>query len=663
MSEEGTDRAGDAPVLPDTVLPDTVRIDGGTALTGELRVPGDKSISHRALILGALAEGTTVVHGLSTGDDVRRTLAAVRRLGAAVEEPDGPGGVTYVHGGRSRLHAAEGSIDCGNSGTGLRLLAGLVAGLDGKTILTGDESLSERPMDRIAAPLGAMGATVSGRGARCLPPVTVAGGRLHAITCTPPVASAQVKSAVLLAGLSAEGETVVHESVRTRTHTEELLALAGAEISVTDEGPRRTVRLRASALSPFDLTVPGDPSQAAFWLVGACVVPGSEVTVRDVYAGGERVGYLGVLARMGARVELASRPGGAVDVTARYGPLTGTVVEAAEVPSLDEVPVLAVAAACARGTTCFRDVSELRVKESDRLEAIVRLLTAAGADVDVDGDDLVVHGTAGRLGDEAAGLCSLEAFVAHSGGDHRIAMAAIVAALAARGASRVEGFGCVATSYTTFLDDLRALGASPRTLLLAIDGPAGSGKSTVSRALSRRLGIPRLDTGAMYRAIAWAALARGVDPEDAEAVSAIARAATIEVETEMVRMDGVDVTHEIRTAAVNRAVSVVAAIPAVRAALVERQRRWVARHGGGVVEGRDIGTVVFPGADVKVYLTASREERARRRHDEAAEGVARRDHIDSTRTASPLVRADDARLLDTTGRSVQTVVEEILSWT
>ncbi len=660
----------------DAVLPATVRIEAGAALIGELRVPGDKSISHRALIIGAVCEGTSVVRGLSLGHDVRRTLAAVRKLGAAVDEPEGAGGVTLVHGGRARLHAALGLIDCGNSGTSMRLLAGLVAGLPGTTVLTGDESLSARPMDRVADPLAAMGAAVAGRTTRCLPPISVSGGPLRAITWTPPVASAQVKSAVLLAGLWADGETVVYEPVRTRGHTEELLALAGAALTVTDEGAGRTVAVRASSLAPLDLTVPGDPSQAAFWLVGACIVPGSEVTVRDVYAGPARVGFLRVLSRMGGRVTISSRADQRADITARYGPLHGTVVDAAEIPSLDEVPILAVAAACAEGTTSFRGVGELRVKESDRFAAVLRLVASTGARAEAHGDDLVIHGTGGGStggggtggggtggGEGGAPGAPLDAFVAQSGGDHRLAMAAVVAALAARETSRIEGFGCVATSYPTFLDDLRALGVSPRTQLLAIDGPAGSGKSTVSRALSRRLGIPRLDTGAMYRAVAWAALERGVDPADADAVSAIARAATIEVGPDVVRMDGVVVTHEIRSPAVNRVVSLVAAIPAVRAALVERQRAWVAAHGGGVVEGRDIGTVVFPDADVKVYLTASAEERARRRHDEAAEVLARRDHIDTTRTVSPLMKADDARLVDTTGRSVEAVVDEIVSWT
>ena len=665
-------------------VPDLVHVAGAGALVGELRVPGDKSISHRALLIGALAEGTSVVRGLSDGDDVRRTLEAVVALGARVEVAAGrdagpvgerdeeaevraAGATVFVEGGRSSLHPPERALDCGNSGTSMRLLMGLVAGLDGETVLVGDESLSNRPMDRVALPLEAMGAAVTGNGARCLPPVTVRGGRLRAVTWTPEVASAQVKSAMLLAGLSAAGETVVHEPVRTRAHTEELLARAGADITIDDESGGRTVRVRESRLNPLRIDVPGDPSQAAFWIVAATVVPGSEVTVRHVYGGPERTGFVDVLGRMGAVVEMSAshEPGAGAEVTpvvdlwVRAAPLYGTVVEADEIPSLDEVPALAVAAACASGTTTFVGMRELRVKETDRLEAVARLVDAVGAKATVIGDDLVVDGTAAP-----GGPGRLHHFAEDSGGDHRIAMAAAVAALAAGpGESTISGFDATRTSYPGFLEDLRALGGAVRVRLVAIDGPAGSGKSTVSQALATRLGVERLDTGAMYRAVAWAVLDRGIDPADAAAVADVARRAVIEVGAGRVSIDGSVVTREIRTAAVNRAVSVVAANPAVREALVKRQRAWVERSGGGVVEGRDIGTVVFPGADLKVFLTASPEERARRRgSDEAAEGLARRDRLDSTRTASPLAVAPDARMLDTTGRSVEAVVEEILGW-
>jgi 3-phosphoshikimate 1-carboxyvinyltransferase len=635
-------------------VPHTVFVSGGSPLGGELRVPGDKSLSHRALLVGALAEGTTVVRGLSDGDDVHRTLEAVAALGAEVHDD---GEVVTVTGGRGLLHAPSLPVDCGNSGTGMRLLAGVAAGLEGETVLVGDASLSGRPMDRIAGPLAAMGASVTGNGPRLNPPLTVKGGSLRGIEWTPEVASAQVKSAVLLAGLFAEGETVVHERLRTRPHTEELLALAGADIEVTEEGEGCTVRLRgqARALVPLDVEVPGDPSQAAFWVVAACVVPESALRVRGVYGGETRTGFLSVLRRMGARVEVDGTAATA-DVTARSGGLSGTVVDASEIPSLDEVPILAVAAAHAEGTTRFSGLGELRVKESDRLEAVARLVRAVGAEAHVAGDDLVVEG----LGGSGRGP---RPFRFDGGGDHRMAMAAAVAALAAGpGESRIDGFGGVATSYPAFLSDLRHVGGRARVWLVAIDGPAGSGKSTVSSGIARRLGLERLDTGAMYRAVAWAALDRGIDPLDAPAVAELAHEAAIDPGPPDVVIDGAVVTGAIRTPEVNRAVSAVAANPSVRAELVERQRAWAASHGGGVVEGRDIGTVVFPGADLKVFLTAAPEERARRRHDEAAEGVARRDELDSTRATSPLTRAGDARLVDTTGRGVDDVIEEIISW-
>ena len=224
---------------------------------GTVRTPGEKSISHRSVLLGALAEGTSVIHGLSDGADVAASLAAVEAMGVTVEHRED--GAVVLHGGRGRLHAPDGPADCGNSGTSMRLLAGLVAGFDWETVLVGDESLSARPMDRVAEPLTLMGAEVSGRGESCLPPLRVRGGRLHGIDWTAKVASAQVKSAILLAGLSANGTTVVREPVTTRTHTEEMLAEAGADITVEPWGEGRVVRVRASRLEPVSRTVPGRP--------------------------------------------------------------------------------------------------------------------------------------------------------------------------------------------------------------------------------------------------------------------------------------------------------------------------------------------------------------------------------------------------------------------
>ncbi|HLN15728.1 MAG TPA: 3-phosphoshikimate 1-carboxyvinyltransferase [Acidimicrobiales bacterium] len=431
-------------------VPDVVRVAGGRPLEGTVRTPGDKSVSHRVLLLGALAEGPSTFTGLSDGDDVAATGRAVVALGATVEGRAGPDGTVTVEGGRPRLRPADGAIDCANSGTSMRLLAGLVAGIAGHHTLVGDASLSGRPMDRVAEPLRAMGAGVFGRGPRCLPPLAVAGGPLAAVDWTPPMASAQVKGAILLAGLSATGETVVREPVPTRAHTEELLSLAGADITVEAEGPSRVVRVRPSALRPFSLAVPGDPSQAAFFVVAGCLVPGSEVTVAHVYAGLERLGFVDVLARMGALVEVDPEGDGAATISARFGPLSSTTVEAAEIPSLDEVPVLAVAAAAAEGTTVFRAVGELRVKETDRLAAVVELVAAFGAEAEVRGDELAVHGV-GRPARLRPGTFD-------SGGDHRMAMAAAVAAAAAGdGESEVRGFASVATSYPSFLADLERL--------------------------------------------------------------------------------------------------------------------------------------------------------------------------------------------------------------
>ena len=427
--------------------PETMQVTGGRALTGVLRVPGDKSISHRALLLAALADGTSTITGLSDGDDVRRTLAAIEALGAGVEED---AGTVTVHGGRARLRPPRSPIDLGNSGTGMRLLAGIVASLPGTTVLTGDASLQRRPMDRIAEPLGRMGASVVGRGERCLPPIEVTGAALSGIEYTPPMASAQVKSAILLAGLGAEGDTVVHEPVATRNHTEEMLEAAGADITVARTDAGWDIRVARSELRPGSTAVPGDPSQAAFWVVGAVIVPGSQVTVDDVHLGAERIGFIHVLLRMGALIDLERDGHGGGQVTCRAGRLHGTVVRADEIPSLDEVPILAVAAAVADGETRFLEVGELRVKESDRLAGTVDLVNALGGSARVDNDDLVVVGHGGPL---RPGHVDAR-------GDHRMAMAAAIAGTACRSTSDVTtiaGWESVATSYPSFITDLRTL--------------------------------------------------------------------------------------------------------------------------------------------------------------------------------------------------------------
>lgn len=413
----------------------TFTVTGGRPLRGRVVVPGDKSISHRALILAALAEGTSVVRGLSDGDDVARTRVAVEAMGATFDGEK-------VTGGRSRLHEPDDVLDMGNSGTGIRLLAGVCAGFPWLSVITGDGSVRRRPMSRVAEPLRVMGARVDGRDGGRLPPLTVRGGSLRGIDYDLPVPSAQVKSAVLLAGLSAEGDTVVRQPVVTRAHTEEMLVACGADLEVGADG--LVVRLRPSALHPFELDVPGDPSQAAFWIVAACIVPGSDVVVDDVYIGPARTGFLDVLARMGADVERV----GDRCVRARYSPdLHGTGVGGSEVADvIDEIPVLAMAAAVGDGETRFADAGELRVKESDRIDGIAGALRTLGARVETVEDGFAVHG-----GDRLHGGRG------DSRGDHRVAMALAVAGLAADGTTTIDGWDAVATSYPGFERDLELL--------------------------------------------------------------------------------------------------------------------------------------------------------------------------------------------------------------
>ncbi|MGH9077545.1 MAG: 3-phosphoshikimate 1-carboxyvinyltransferase [Acidimicrobiales bacterium] len=416
---------------------------GSRPLSGRLAPPGDKSISHRALLLAARAEGTSVLRGLSRGLDVGATLGAMVAFGAGVD--GSPPGEVRVGGGLDRLHEAGQVVDVGNSGTAIRLLAGWAAPFDWLTVLAGDESVTGRPMDRVVQPLRAMGATVDGRGGGSYPPLTVRGGHLQGIDMAPAVASAQVKGAVLLAGLGAEGPTTVREAVPTRVHTEEMLARFGAGVDVRPGA----ATVRPSSLAPVDFDVPGDPSQAAFWIVAACLVPGSDLVVEGVYVGPGRAGFLDVLARMGADVTVDNRDPArsTADIRARHGPLRATDVAGAEIPGLiDEIPVLAVAAAVAQGTTTFSGAAELRVKETDRIATMCSELVALGADVSTRPDGLVVRGSGGL---------PLAGGRVRSHGDHRVAMAMAVAGLACSGPVAVQGWAAVATSYPGFEEELR----------------------------------------------------------------------------------------------------------------------------------------------------------------------------------------------------------------
>lgn len=433
-----------------------------------LRVPGDKSLSHRALILGALAEGTTTIHGLLRAEDCLHTAEALRQMGVPLSGTDlspaahtaearetGPAAaepepVVITGLGRQGLTSPGCALDLGNSGTGLRLLMGVIAGQNFTATLYGDDSLNRRPMGRVAEPLMQMGAFVECSGPRSTPPVTVHGGRLQGIHYRSPLASAQVKSAILLAGLNARGETAVTEPAKSRDHTERMLRAFGAQLAV--EG--LTVRLQGEpTLRGQDIVIPGDFSSAAFFVVAGCLLTGAEVTVENVLLNPTRTGLLTVLQEMGARIQITGEreatgePVG--DLTARYGPLEAVEVGGEMIPTMiDEIPLLALAATQAEGETVIRDASELRVKESDRLATTAEALAAFGAQVHATADGLVIRGPTPLYGAEV-----------NSHGDHRIAMLAAIAALLADGPTMIRQAECIATSFPGFVPRLPALGA------------------------------------------------------------------------------------------------------------------------------------------------------------------------------------------------------------
>ncbi len=425
------------------------RFDSSGPLRGTLRPPSDKSVSHRAALISAMGEGETAIEGYLDSADTRSSLAAVGALGAEVEgfstaaiEP------TVRIRGVGLRGAAPASVNAGNAGTLLRLLPGWLAGQEGGTwTLDGDDSIRRRPVDRIVEPLRAMGARLRCREDR-LPPLEIEGAPLHGISYEPPVASAQVKSCLLLAGLSAEGETRVAEPLPTRDHTERMLAAAGAEVKRSGDA----VSVRATArLEPGEIVVPGDFSSAAFLLVAALLVPGSDVALNGVGLNPTRTGLLAILGRMGAEVEV--EPGGERGgepigrIRARPAKLRGTEVGGADVPlAIDELPLLALAACFAEGTTTIRDAGELRRKESDRIATVTEALGALGGRIEATEDGMAIEGGSGLRGG-----------VVYSHGDHRIAMLGAIAGLASREGVEVDGVEAVAISYPGFEADLAVL--------------------------------------------------------------------------------------------------------------------------------------------------------------------------------------------------------------
>ncbi|SRR5579862_746350 len=415
-------------------------------IQGEITVPGDKSISHRAVLIAAMSNGECVINGFLASEDCMRTVDAMRALGIEIENPEPS--TLIVRGRKRRFTAPLADIDCGNSGTTMRLLSGILAAQPFRSRLVGDASLSRRPMNRVIDPLVEMGAAIHAEGDKGRPPLVIEGGKLRPIQYFMPVASAQVKSAILLAGLYAKGKTTVTEPVQSRDHTEQILRYflvhpQQDDLSVSIFG-EQTPESR-------DFTVPGDVSSAAFWLVAAAAQPHSDLLVRNVGLNKTRTGILAVLVRMGAHyseiIEESDQgePRGSIEI--KGAPLKGTEIRGKEIPNvIDELPILAIAGALARGKTTIADAGELRVKESDRIAAIAKNLRAMGGNVAETEDGL-----------EITGGVPLQGARVSSYGDHRIAMAFAIAGLFAEGETIVEDIDCVATSYPEFYQTLEKL--------------------------------------------------------------------------------------------------------------------------------------------------------------------------------------------------------------
>lgn len=641
-------------------------------LHGIAHVPGDKSISHRALMLGSQILGTVRIEGLLEGDDVLHTADALRACGVNIRQL--AKGTWEVQGvGVGGLSEPTRILDMGNSGTGVRLMMGLLAPYAFNSFFTGDESLCKRPMGRVITPLSRIGAQFTTREGNRLPLAMTGSDTPMPITYELPVASAQVKTAILLAALNTPGTTTVIEKEATRDHTERMMQFFGFDIEYSTplSGGAVITLHGAQKAHPFrryQFTVPADPSSAAFPMVAALITPDAALTLPNICINPLRTGLYDSLREMGANIsydnvrEVAGETVADIHVTSSR--LKGITIPAPRAPSMiDEYPVLAVAAACAKGTTVMEGLAELRVKESNRFNAILDGLTACGVDCKAEGDTLIVYG---RDGAPAGGATVTTHF------DHRIAMSFLVLGMASMRPVTVDDTRAIATSFPNFIPLMQTLGAKFRNpaalngdkpLVIAVDGPAASGKGTLARRLANHFDLPYLDTGSLYRAAAMRLVYAGKDPLDTVAAIAAARA-----------VQQHDLANpKLRQEHIGKAASVISAYPEVREALLEYQRNFARQSGGAVLDGRDIGTVVYPEAPVKFFITASLKTRAERRHRElTGEGIeviydsverdlAERDERDKQRSLAPLKPAPDAIILDTSEMSANEVFERVLT--
>lgn len=635
-------------------------------LSGSFTVPGDKSISHRSIIFGSIANGKTQIRGFLKSEDCLATMKVMQSLGVQITDE---GDVITVDGvGLDGLQASHENLDCGNAGTAMRLLAGLLAAQNFDSTLVGDESLSSRPMGRVIKPLTAMGAQITSDDLTA-PLSFSASATINPIDYESPIASAQVKSAILIAGLYAHGQTSVVEPKKSRDHTEAMLKGFGCEVEVDDLKVTVTGRPQ---LTGQNITVPADISSAAFFMVLGVCHPNADFVIKNVSINPTRDGVIKILQAMGARLSLTNTQDQAgelvADIRVQSSQLVGIDIPHDLIPSaIDEFPVLFVAASLASGQTRLTGAEELRHKESDRIKVMIDGLSTLGIDCEELDDGVIING--GKL----------QSGFVDGHGDHRCAMSFLLAGTLSQGREiLVKGCHNIGTSFPEFFSLVQSLGIEVNrpVPVITVDGPSGVGKGTTSALIAEHLGWHLLDSGAIYRSLALKAMNENVVAEDQGALIVLAENLDLNFSVDakkgtQILLDGQVVNNELRSEACGAMASKVAPIPSVRSALMQRQKDFQ-QAPGLVADGRDMGTVVFKSAPLKVFLTANAQERAKRRHKQLHEkgvdvkirdllkDIEARDYRDSTRKVAPLVPAKDAYIIDTSELSIEEVFAQII---
>lgn len=661
-------------------------------MRGTLTFPGDKSLSHRAAILATLAQGTSTITNFLDAGDTMNTLKAMEALGARVTKT-GERAFTIESPGLAKLKSPTTVIDCGNSGTGARLIMGLIAGLDGvSAVIDGDQSLRKRPMRRVLGPLERLGARFEWLSETDCLPVRIHGTRIKDVEFTETLGSAQVKSAVILAALASGAALALHEPIPSRDHSENMLRFAG--VNIVRDG--NTIRMAAGEIpQPREYKIWGDVSSAAFFAVGASLVPDSEILLRGILLNPYRDRYLSALKDMGANIEIlpqrdeCGERGG--DVIVRSAKLRGIHLAKDSIPSLiDEIPVLTIAGVFAEGKFSYRDAKELRVKESDRIGIMAENLKRVGVAVKEYDDGMELEGNPQRT---LSG--KIEPHM-----DHRIVMSFEIANLMNKSSLEIEGKEWVETSFPSFYsklravtstslsDPLRSLSGAEGTQIITIDGPAGSGKSTVAYMVAKELGYNQIDSGALYRAFTFAGFKKFEERESNLLWgAAVTEDATLKdflsnlrVELKFsadgkqhVFVEGKELAQELRSPEIAGRIKPIADARYLRLRVSEILRETGAKY-ALVADGRDMGTEVFTEARYKFFLTAQSRTRAERRLaefreksplitlEEVERQIIERDRDDATREFGGLRPAPTAIFIDTSSHTQEQVADLMLAY-